>query len=47
MYIEFHVFIPHNMSSLWEDFQKMGASESKDPRKVIVDLIDLRTKGEP
>jgi hypothetical protein len=45
--VEFHVFMPQNMSSLWEDFQKTCAAESKDPRKVIVDLIDLRTRDEP
>jgi hypothetical protein len=45
--VEFRVFIPQNMSSLWEDFQKMCAAESKDPRKVIVDLIDLRTSEKP
>jgi hypothetical protein len=45
--VEFHVFIPENMSSLWEDFQKMCAAESKDPRKVIVDLIDLYTREKP
>ncbi|MGE5444791.1 MAG: hypothetical protein ACM3SR_09340 [Ignavibacteriales bacterium] len=42
--VEFHAFIPDNMSSLWEDFQKMCDAESKDPRKVIVDLIDLSTR---
>src|SRR5882724_4867447 len=45
--VDFHVFIPENMSSLWEEFQKMCAAESKDSRKVIVDLIDLRTKEKP
>jgi hypothetical protein len=45
--MEFHVFIPQSMSSLWEDFQKVCTAESKDPRKVIVDLIDLRTREKP
>ncbi len=42
--VQFHVLILDNMSSLWEDFQKICAAESKDPRKVIVDLIDLSVK---
>jgi hypothetical protein len=45
--VDFRVVIPQNMSSLWEDFQKMCAAESKDPRKVIVDLIDLRGREKP
>ncbi len=45
--IELHIFIPENMSSLWEDFQRMCAAESKDPRKVIVDLIDLSSREKP
>ncbi len=45
--VDFRVFIPQNMSSPWEDFQKLWAAESKDPRKVIVDLIDLRSREKP
>ncbi len=45
--VDFRIFIPQNMSSLWEDFQKFCAAESKDPRKVIVDLIYLRSIEKP
>ncbi|SRR5882724_9553507 len=45
--VEFHVFIPQNTSSLWEEFQKVCAAESKDPRKVIVDPINLCTREKP